>query len=325
MTGSQKAVAKAARHGDFAAGSAPVWPPAGKDARRYKLLRIFAIASLIANITIIATGGAVRLTGSGLGCPNWPLCTPESLVPTQALSWHSAIEFGNRMMTGVLSIIAVAVLVLLWNWRRQRPDLTALAFIVLGGIIAQAVVGGFTVWTGLNPVIVGFHYIASLILVAVTTVFVVRMNRPLAPRKLHVPAGFASLSHLVSALMAVTILVGVITTANGPHSGDKDVQRHGADASVLSHFHSWPGYALLAFLVLLAVWAFAAKVAHRATVALLLVTVLVQIAVGVYQARAGLPPLAVGVHMVIAAVAVSLMTRTLLLNKTHSPAAVASK
>src|SRR5690554_2547762 len=139
-------------------------------------IRIAAWISFICEVAIIGTGGAVRLTGSGLGCPTWPTCTPDSLIPTAEMGIHGAIEFGNRMMTGVVGIAALVLFLLLWRIRKERPDLITLAAVVLGGVGAQAVVGGITVWTGLNPFIVGFHYVASLLLVCVSAAFLVRMN-----------------------------------------------------------------------------------------------------------------------------------------------------
>lgn len=287
--------------------------------RRWRMLRRAAWASLVANITIIATGGAVRLTGSGLGCPTWPTCTPGSLVPTAELSWHSAIEFGNRMMTGVLGIIAIAVLVLLWRWRSSRKDLFILANTVLFGIIAQAIVGGITVWTGLNPAIVGFHYLASATLVSVCAAFVYKMDRPYAVRELQVPVSFAMLTHLLSVVLLITLVVGVLTTASGPHSGDKEVLRNGVDAALLAHFHAWPGYLLLTLTLLAVTWAYQAKLPASMPLLGLLLVEGVQIAVGVYQARSGLPPLAVGVHMVLAAVSTAIMVIVLLQNKLEQP------
>ena len=123
---------------------------------------VFAWLSFVTEVIIILTGGAVRLTGSGLGCPTWPLCTPESLVPTQEMGIHGAIEFANRLMSIIVGIVAIIMLVLVWRMRRQRRDLWNMSLILLIGVVAQGVVGGITVLTGLNPFIVGFHYTASL-------------------------------------------------------------------------------------------------------------------------------------------------------------------
>ena len=292
-----------------------------------KRIRVFAWLSFIAEVTIIGTGGAVRLTGSGLGCPTWPTCTPESLVPTQEMGIHGLIEFGNRTMTGLVGIIAAIVLVLVLKLRHERRDLYVLAVVVLGGVAAQAIVGGITVLTGLNPFIVGFHYVSSLALVCVTAAFLVRMSQPAGPRTLVVPRWHAVLAHVTTLAMALTIAFGVLTTGAGPHSGDADAGRNGFNAELLEHVHAWPGYALFALTVALLIAAWRSRAAApsllRWTVVLLGVE-LVQIAVGLYQARNGLPELAVGVHMVLAALAAAAMTTVVLHLKAPATAAVHS-
>ena len=289
-----------------------------------RTLRIFAWASFIAQVAIIATGGAVRLTGSGLGCPTWPTCTPDSLVPTDELSYHSLIEFGNRLMTGVVGIVALVVFLLVWRIRRQRRDLFILSFIVGVGIVAQAIVGGITVWTGLNPFIVGFHYVSSLALVCVTAAFLARMDQPAGPRERAVPGWYAGLTHATSAVLALTIVFGVLTTGSGPHSGDAEAGRTGFDSELLEHVHAWPGYALLALTVVLVVAAWRLRLPTLGWTLALLAIELVQVAVGLYQARNGLPVLAVGVHMVLAALTAATMTLVVLKLKRPVAADVAA-
>jgi len=123
------------------------WLPSTTDLR----VRVFAWASLVSQILIIGTGGAVRLTGSGLGCPTWPRCTEDSFVSTPEMGWHGVIEFGNRLLTFVLVIIAVVMLVLLLRLRKERPELFRLSIALGLGIPGQAVIGGITVLTNLNP------------------------------------------------------------------------------------------------------------------------------------------------------------------------------
>ena len=279
------------------------WLPDRVDGR----IRAFAWLSLIAQTTIIATGGAVRLTGSGLGCPTWPTCTADSLIPTEELDYHSLIEFGNRLMTGVVGVVALVLFVLVWRIRRERRDLFTLAFIVGAGVVAQAIVGGITVWTGLNPFIVGFHYVSSLVLVCVAAAFIVRMNATPGPRELAVPGWYAGLTHATTAVLALTIVFGILTTGSGPHSGDAAAGRNGFDSELLEHVHAWPGYALLVLTLVLLVAAWRRKLPTFGWVAALLAVEVVQVAVGLYQARNGLPPLAVGVHMVLAALTAATM------------------
>jgi len=331
-----------------------------------RALRVFAWLSFLAQTIIIGTGGAVRLTGSGLGCSEWPLCTPESLVPIYAdQGIHGIIEFGNRVMTGVVGVIALAVLLLVLSrtgGRRSvfsalrfalsgiaaavvvfifallldvpatpfamgalliaviaamvrsirltpdRRDLVILAWIVLLGVVAQALVGGITVLTGLNPFIVGFHYVSSLLLVCVTAAFLVRLYAASGPRVSAVPKWFAILSHVTGLALAVTIVFGVLTTGSGPHSGDADVLRHGFDATVLAHVHSWPGYILAALVAALTISAWALRLEPRRWLLVLVLAILVQVGVGVWQAREGLPPLLVGIHMVLASLSAAAYT-----------------
>ena len=110
-------------------------------------IRIAAWAMLIAQAGIIFTGGIVRLTGSGLGCSDWPKCTPDSLVPTKAMGFHGIIEFGNRTLAVALALLGVAILILLWKHRKDRPDLFWLNIALTAIVPVQAVMGGITVWT----------------------------------------------------------------------------------------------------------------------------------------------------------------------------------
>lgn len=260
------------------------------------------------NVVIIGTGGAVRLTGSGLGCSEWPLCTPGSLVPTPELGIHGLIEFGNRTISGPLLLAAILVVVLTWRIRAQRRDLSVLSWVVLVLVLLQAFVGGVIVWEELRAVLVGFHYTVSLIIVCVTAAYLARMYEQAGPRELAVPKAFAILTHVTTLVMAVLIFVGVLTTSAGPHSGDKNVVRDGFDATLLSHFHAWPGYAALAMVILITIWAVMKHLRTAGWSVTLLALLVVQIAVGIFQARTGLPPLLVGVHMVLASITAAALT-----------------
>ena len=157
----------------------------------------WAIASLAANIGIVVTGGLVRLTGSGLGCPTWPRCTPDSFVAHPALGAHGAIEFGNRLLTFVLIIIAVLTFASAMAYRDparaerggRRPDLRRLAAALALGIPAQAVVGGLTVLFDLNPYLVGLHLLLSMVLIALAVLLVRKNPRPLVPAGVAVGPG----------------------------------------------------------------------------------------------------------------------------------------
>ncbi len=277
-----------------------------------RALRIFAWASFVLNTLIIATGGAVRLTGSGLGCSEWPLCTPGSLVPTSELGVHGLIEFGNRTISGPLLLVAILVVVLTWKIRAARRDLAVLSWVVLGLVLLQAFVGGVIVWEELKAVLVGFHYTVSLVIVCITAAYLARMYEVGGPREAAAPKGFKILTHVTTLVMSILIFMGVLTTGSGPHSGDENVVRQGFDATLLSHLHAWPGYIAFALVATLVGWAVSKHLrAARWSIALLAILV-VQIAVGIYQSRHGLPPVLVGIHMVLAALAAATMTVTVL-------------
>jgi len=282
------------------------WLPDRVDVR----VRVVAWAALVSQTVIVGTGGAVRLTGSGLGCPTWPLCTDASLVPTPEMGVHGGVEFGNRLVSILVGIIAVALVVLLLRLRHRR-DLFVPAVLILALTVLQGLVGGISVRVRLDPSIVGLHFLASVVLVALATIVVYRATR--GPRgALAVPGWFAGLTHLASAAVAVTVVVGVLTTGSGPHAGDDAAARNGLDSELLQHVHSWPAYATLALTLVLLVVAFAKRLPPRPFLVALLGVELAQIAVGLWQARAGLPVLLVGIHMVLACVLVAVMTATVL-------------
>ena len=277
-----------------------------------KFLPFAAWASFVLNVIIIATGGAVRLTGSGLGCTEWPLCTPGSLVPTEEMGVHGLIEFGNRTISGPLLLAAIAVVLLGWKIRSQRRDLFVISWVVFGLVLLQAFVGGFIVWEELAAVLVGFHYSVSLIIVCITAAYLARMCEPGGQRESAVPKAHAILTHITSFTMAVLIFMGVLTTANGPHSGDENVIRDGFDATLLSHLHAWPGYITLALAAVLLGWAWSSNLRTLRWLVAVGALLVIQIAVGIYQSRVGLPPLWVGIHMVLATLTAAAMTVTVL-------------
>ncbi|KQX06862.1 MULTISPECIES: COX15/CtaA family protein [unclassified Leifsonia] len=284
------------------------WLPTRIDRR----VRVFAWLSLIAQIVLIGTGGLVRLTASGLGCPTWPACTADSLVNTPEMGIHGVIEFGNRLMTFVLVFIAIAMFLLVIRMRAERRDLFLLSLLIGLGIPAQGVIGGLSVLTGLNPYVVGLHFVVSIALVCLATALVNRVYSAPGARVLATPRWYATLAHVASAVVAVTIVVGIITTGSGPHAGDADAPRNGLDPQVLQHVHSWPAYATLALTVVLLIAVLVAKIPGGGPVLLLLGVEAVQIVVGLIQARTGLPPFLVGLHMVLAGCLAAAMTNVVL-------------
>ena len=273
-------------------------------------------ATLLANIGLVVTGGAVRLTGSGLGCPTWPRCTGESFTPHGAMDVHSAIEFGNRTLTFVLAAIAVATLVV--AWRTGRRELRTLALLMALGIPAQAVIGGVTVLTELNPWVVSFHLMCSLVIIALAVVFLRRVEHP-EPGAVRGPV--VTLAWLTYAVGWVVLYAGTVVTGSGPHAGDAEAPRNGLDPQRLSQLHADAVFVLIGLTVGL-VFSLrlvgAARSAYLAAVALLGVE-LAQGAIGYVQYFTGLPEILVGLHMLGAAVLVAVLTRTVLLVREGSP------
>jgi cytochrome c oxidase assembly protein subunit 15 len=203
-----------------------------------RALKRFAVASLVANMFIIVSGGAVRLTASGLGCPTWPTCTDESFVPHGELGLHGAIEFGNRMLTFVLAAVAIATWLATMRYEPRRRSLRVLATVLAIGIPAQAVIGGFTVLTDLNPYVVAFHLLVSLAMVGVAVVFLRRIDEDDLPPRLTVPDTVAWVARATFVTAWVVLYVGTIVTGSGPHAGDLDARRTGLDPETVSQIHA---------------------------------------------------------------------------------------
>ena len=208
-------------------------------------------ANLVGQIGIIVTGGAVRLTGSGLGCSTWPQCEPGSFTPQlrEATSLHPYIEFGNRTLTGVLTVFAVAVAWLVWREVWRPTWFRRLALVPLAGVAAQAVIGGVTVLAKLHPAVVGVHMLVSLALVAVSTVLLAtdRRTRPATPGVevadddvLHLAPRTLTAARVLLAVGAVLMVLGIIVTGAGPHGGDDEyAYRYAIDPVLAAKVHAW--------------------------------------------------------------------------------------
>jgi cytochrome c oxidase assembly protein subunit 15 len=194
-----------------------------------------ALANLVANALLVVTGGAVRLTGSGLGCPTWPECTDGSLVPTKELAGHGLIEFGNRTLTFLLTVAAVATVVVVW--RSARRDLRTLAVLSFLGIPVQAALGGITVLTGLNPWIVAGHFLLSSALIAVATTLWLRSREP-GVGQLVVRRPIPVLVTGIAVVTGAVLVIGTVVTGSGPHSGDPKAGRTGFDPELVSQLHA---------------------------------------------------------------------------------------
>jgi cytochrome c oxidase assembly protein subunit 15 len=261
-------------------------------------LRPLGWATLVANCVLVVTGGAVRLTGSGLGCPTWPRCTDESFTPHGALELHSAIEFGNRMLTFVLVAVALATLVV--AWQSGRPDLRRIALALALGIPAQAVIGGITVLTDLNPWVVSFHLLCSLAIVGLSVVFLQRIDHP-DPVLARGPV--VGLAWATFAAAWAVLYVGTIVTGSGPHAGDVDSPRNGLNPLQISQLHADAVFLFVGLTLglLFAVHAIGASAPVRTAVLVLLGLELAQGAIGFVQYFTDLPIVLVGLHMLGAA------------------------
>jgi heme a synthase len=262
-----------------------------------------ALVNAVANGLIVVTGGLVRLTGSGLGCPTWPRCTDESFVATPELAGHGVIEFGNRLLTFVLTAAAIATVVVVW--RSTRRDLRPLAVLTFLGIPAQALLGGVTVLTGLNPWTVAAHFLVSAVLVALATTLWLRSREPGVGEPL-LRRPFVLLVAGIAAVTGVVLALGTVVTGSGPHSGDLDeeagvttVGRIGFDPELVSQLHADVVFLLLGLTVALLVALYATDSPGRVRRAArdLLVVQLAQGVIGYVQYFTDLPIVLVLLHM----------------------------
>jgi cytochrome c oxidase assembly protein subunit 15 len=277
-------------------------------------VRRLAVASLVGQTLLVVTGGAVRLTASGLGCPTWPRCTDTSLANTPEMGIHGFIEFGNRLLTFALAAIALLMLVYLWNLRKERRDLFLLALGLLASIPAQAVIGGITVLTNLNPWVVGLHFLVSMALVVIATLLVNRAygrtGRHASLQLTSLPGVLRPVTAAVVLFAALAVMLGVVVTGSGPHAGDADAPRNGLDWDLFSHIHAVPAYLITAGTMVALALVIARRIRgpFRASVLLLLGVTLLQAVIGFTQYYNGIPALLVGAHMLGAALLMSAAT-----------------
>jgi cytochrome c oxidase assembly protein subunit 15 len=262
-------------------------------------LRPLALASLIANIGLVVTGAAVRLTSSGLGCPTWPKCTGDSYTSTPEMGINGAIEFGNRVLGVILGLIALACFVAAVLEKPRRTSLIVLALAAGLGIPGQGVIGGITVLTDLNPWVVGLHFLLSMALIAVTYALWKRTAEGDRPRRSLVPAPLPALARLLAAVSGAVLVLGVIVTGSGPHAGDENARRNGLDPEAISQAHADVVFLLIG--LSLGLWfalrAVKAPPAAVRAAGILIVVELAQGLIGFVQYFTHLPVLLVGAHM----------------------------
>ncbi|MFI8361063.1 heme A synthase [Streptomyces sp. NPDC085612] len=270
------------------------WTPSPRTVQRA------ALAALVMSVVIVVTGGAVRLTGSGLGCDTWPKCTDDSLFVTQEQGFHGAIEFGNRMLTYVLSAAVGWVIVAARSAEPWRRSVTKLGWVQFFIVLANAVLGGITVLTGLNPYSVAGHFLLATLLITVTTLTRQRIREGDGAPKPRVPGPVRKLSWALLATTFVLIAAGTVVTGSGPHAGDSsEIKRMPFDWDTTAHVHAVAAWLVCALAV--AMWLVLRVVDApsdtRARARDLLLVLLAQGAIGYVQYATQVPEALVAAHM----------------------------
>ncbi|GHH89149.1 COX15/CtaA family protein [Streptomyces capitiformicae] len=270
------------------------WTPDPRTVRRA------ALAALVMAVVIVVTGGAVRLTGSGLGCPTWPKCTDDSITATREMGLHGAIEFGNRMLTYVLCAAVGWAIIAARSEKPYRRSLTKLGWAQFWVVMGNAVLGGIVVLVGLNPYTVAAHFLLSTALIAVATVMWQRTREGDTEARPLVGAAVRQLVWFLVAVTALLIAVGTVVTGAGPHAGDSsEVARIPLDWENVTKLH-----AVLAWIVVtlaFALW-FVLRAVDAPRVPLnrtreLFLVLLAQGVIGYIQYFTDLPEVLVGAHM----------------------------
>ncbi|MGH3919256.1 MAG: COX15/CtaA family protein [Pseudonocardiaceae bacterium] len=280
--------------------------PAALDRSLAALARATAIAAVITQGGIAVTGSVVRVTGSGLGCPTWPQCFPGSLVPEphpDVAALTQWIEFGNRLLTGLVGLVGLACLVIALLVRPRRRRLILLAATMPLGVAAQALLGGFTVLTGLAWWTVAAHFLVSMVLVWLAVLLVAAFAEGDAPPRWHLPGALRGLLGTATAVLAALLIAGTLVTAAGPHAGDIAAPRLAVGVPAMAQLHA---DLLVGFLGLLAGLGFALRAVGIPARAwrryLVLVGVVgAQGALGVVQYLTGVPEVLVSLHVLGAA------------------------
>jgi len=290
----------------MATAATPV--PTATESPRWRQARLALLANLVCQVLIVLTGGLVRLTGSGLGCPTWPQCTSGSFTPVvhQAEGYHKDIEFGNRLLTFVLTAAAITTLVTV---RRAARNKTWPASWPLILVLAQAVLGGVVVLLDLDPISVVAHLLLSMLTISVSTWLWLGLPPPRSatPAVQPVPPVAGRLVAVATVATVLVLVLGTVVTGTGPHSGDADQpQRFDLDPVLVSRLHAASVWvfmgSLIALLVLLRRAGAGGRLYRWAHVAFGIAVV--QGVVGYVQYLTGVPWALVAVHMLLAALLV---------------------
>jgi len=288
------------------------------------VFRRLCVLSLVVVTLIVVSGAAVRLTGSGLGCADWPSCSTGHLTPP--LHFHALVEFGNRLVTVVITVVVGVTFLAALRRRPFRRDLTWLAAGLIGGVLLQAVMGGVVVYTKLNPYLVMVHFLASMLLVADAVVLLHRCTRQYGPGsgRLLVPRPIRQLAWGALALLGVVISAGTAVTGSGPHAGSAQGQLVAKRIPVplrdMAELHSSLALLLIGLCLAMAVALHAVDCPERVRRAgrILVVVLVAQAAVGYTQYFTHLPALLVEIHVLGATVLV-IGTIQFLLSLTSHP------
>ncbi|HEY8480002.1 MAG TPA: COX15/CtaA family protein [Spirillospora sp.] len=227
-----------------------VWRPTPRS------LRLIALLGVVGNVLIVVTGGAVRVTKSGLGCPDWPRCSGDSLVPTHNPEHHvlnMSIEFGNRMITFVVLGIGLLVFVAALRLRPRRRELVWWALAQPMSVVAQAIIGGIVVLTELHPTAVSLHFLVSPALLVCCVALWVRAGEGDAPPRPLVGPWTRRLTAALVVSCAAVLVAGTVVTGTGPHAGDADARRYGFDITDVARVHSLLAWVTTALTVLVIV------------------------------------------------------------------------
>ncbi|MFH9721463.1 heme A synthase [Streptomyces sp. NPDC017254] len=282
----------------------PVLTPLASIARRWtpspRTLRRAALSAVVMSVLIIVTGGAVRLTGSGLGCDTWPKCTDDSLIVTPEQGYRGLIEFGNRMLTYVLSAAVGWAIVAARSTKPWRRTLTRWAWAQFWIVMSNAVIGGITVWMGLNPWTVAGHFLAANALLTVAVITWHRTGEGDTDPRPRVPRPVRKLSWAITITTALLIVLGTTVTGAGKHAGDSsDVPRMPWNWTDAAHLHAVAAWVVCA--LALAMWLVLrvvdAPLDTRARARDLLIVLLAQGAIGYVQYFTGVPEILVALHM----------------------------
>jgi heme a synthase len=293
------------------------------------VLRALAIAAVVAQAGIAVTGSIVRVTGSGLGCPTWPECVPGSLVPTphpEVEPLTQWIEFSNRLLTGVVVLVAGACLLAALGTRPRRRRLTLLALVQPLGVVAQAVIGGFVVLLGLVWWSVSVHLLVSMILVWLAVQLVAAASEGDGPPRRLVPGPVRGLVAASTTVLAAVLVAGSFVTAAGPHAGDAQTPRLQVAVQSVAQFHADLLFCYLGLLVGLgfALRAVGAPQRVLRRYAVLVGVVVAQGVLGGVQYALGIPEVLVSLHVLGAAlvtVAAAALWATLTERPATAPAA----